>query len=501
MQLDKDFLEALNRTFYAECEKQNAAELPDITPSEHFTKNMERMMRHKHKRHTDSAVGQKQIDSAGKACTATASAKESILHHSYSVMQIVMGTLAIAAVIAVVVGFGTLIFSLDRKPGTADSSGNSSMIATDSEPVFTTTTATIIVDVHDRMPEIPVDEQNILGGKGEIVTVTPARRNVAGAEHPVLRDDMFLYWDQYRTCIEKDSASAITHKLSKEYREQYHSLLSDGTALYYADDEGLYTIDSMGSKTLLYSVSTTANMTFTQVINLGTADGTDPWYFISGYRGMDMVNAVFDFAAMIQPATGKELDLTDRIDMSGDAQWEFQSNGTTLIGLNLSTNALLAFPRPEVMADPSSNNDIQQLWLSEQNLPRILSWKFIGNTVSYVTAFSDRTLLGEYSIYDGTRRTRLLDMPSADAILSPEKLFRVTQTVSETDSSLIDISVTMTDWKTLMDGGDELELWGIHAMKPDDVHALRAAGEDVVLFYPAAGQRALYAPFWADESN
>lgn len=414
----------------------------------------------------------------------------------FSVIQMAAGTLATAAVIAIVAGFGALIYSLERKPGTADPAANSSAETT--VPAATTSTASIMLDASDKMPVIPEAEQNFLGGRGEIVTVTPARGN---AVHPVLRDDVFLYWDQYRTCIEKDSTSVLTHKLSKEYTEKYDSLLSDGNALYYADNTGLSAIDSNGSKALLYAIPEVATMTFTQVLRLGVADGTDPWYFISGYRGMESVNALVPFAIVFQPATDTELDLTDRIGMSGDAQWEFQTDGTTLIGLDRSTNTLLVFPRPEVMTDPSANADIQRLWLSEQELPHILSWQLADGKVTYVYSGTDKTLLCEYSLSGGTTRTRELDAPSDDAVLTPETLFRVTQKPSETDSSRIDIIVTMTDPDTLINGGEEFALWVFHEMQPEDVHALRAAGGNAVLFYSASGQRALYVPFRANGSD
>ena len=44
MQFDQEYFDALNRSFDAECEKLNETELPDITPSAEFTKNMEKLM-------------------------------------------------------------------------------------------------------------------------------------------------------------------------------------------------------------------------------------------------------------------------------------------------------------------------------------------------------------------------------------------------------------------------------------------------------------------------
>ena len=491
MQHDKDFLDALNRSFDAECEKLNATDTPEITPSARFTANMAHMLRHQHKRRKELQI--RQVNPAER--------KARISEQKFSLVQLITSTLATAAVIGIVIGSVALIASMKqtREPMIPATESSSSDIAADStEPAVTTSTAAITVDASEKMPVIPEEEQNFLGGRGEIVTVTPARGNAA---HPVLRDDVYLYWEQYRTCIEKDSSSVLTQELSAEYLAKYHSLLSDGSTLFYADDTRLYTIDSNGSKTLLYTVPDVANMIFTHVLNLGTMDNTDPWYFISGYRGMDSVNALFPFAMVYQPATDTELDLTDRIGMSGDAQWEFQTDGSTMIGLDCSTHTLLVFPRPEVMTDQSANADIQQLWLSEQELPRILSWQLADGKVTYVCSDTDKTLLCEYSLTDGTTRTRELDAPSDDTILTPKKLFRVTQQSSKTDSSRIDITVTMTDLNTLLNGGEELDLWVIREMKTEDVHALRAAGDDVVLFSPATGQRALYAPFWTDESN
>ena len=49
MQFDKDYFDALNRTFDAECGRLDAAELPEITPSEQFTESMEQMIHRRRK--------------------------------------------------------------------------------------------------------------------------------------------------------------------------------------------------------------------------------------------------------------------------------------------------------------------------------------------------------------------------------------------------------------------------------------------------------------------
>lgn len=49
MQFDKEYFEALNRSFDAECSKLEETELPEFTPSEQFTENMESLIHRKRK--------------------------------------------------------------------------------------------------------------------------------------------------------------------------------------------------------------------------------------------------------------------------------------------------------------------------------------------------------------------------------------------------------------------------------------------------------------------
>ncbi|MBQ8927238.1 MAG: hypothetical protein IJ055_03050 [Oscillospiraceae bacterium] len=49
MQFDKEYFDALNRSFDAECHKLEETELPEFMPSEQFTENMESLIHCKRK--------------------------------------------------------------------------------------------------------------------------------------------------------------------------------------------------------------------------------------------------------------------------------------------------------------------------------------------------------------------------------------------------------------------------------------------------------------------
>ena len=473
---DKEFLDALHRTFEAECGRLADTALPDIVPSARFTAHMARLMRHRHRPRTNADA--EQMRTASADCTAP--------RQGHSLLQTVIGTLAAAAVIAIVAGSAMLIVRLNQRLETVTPGTEISADSVSDSIVPNTAALPIAVDADARFPEVPEAEQNFLGGRGEIVTIAPARRNTAGAAHPVLKDDLFLYWDHYRTCIEEGSAWLMTNTLYREYAARYASLLSDGSALYYADGTELFRIDSKGAQTPLYAFPETSEVTFTQVLTLGADNGGAPWYFISGYRGMRNVSAVFPFAIVFQPATGKALDLSDRIDRNTEARWEFQTDGMALVGLNHRTNTLTVFTDPDA--------DWRKTEIALQETANIAAWQFTGDTVRYAVTYSDKTVLCDFSLKDGTRRTRELEGASADVILTPAQLVRMTQRASESDSSLMDITVTMTDQNRLLDGGGENVLWEMREMPPETGQALRAASDGAVLFYSADGQRAFYAP-------
>ncbi len=295
-----------------------------------------------------------------------ATGKERTMKKDISIVQIVTSIAATAAVVAIVGGSVALISSMKQKPQITpgqegSSTGDSQVIVTDyvdgSDAVTTTTAETT-----NALPDaavVPEGEQNFLGGKGEITALSGTHPAVA---YPILRDELYVYWQGYRTRID----GGETEVLTVDPMTAYTALLTDGKALYHYDDYSVSRIDSKGNETPFYKDADGARITVQRIIDIGSTpdanyQSSGGWYLICGWKYQNEDASGTPLAVAYQPATDKTLDLAESLfdgkDTDEYSPLNIKGNEFGIYALLSNSKTVVALPHPDVMADPLTDWD------------------------------------------------------------------------------------------------------------------------------------------------
>ena len=261
--------------------------------------------------------------------------KERHMKKDISIIQIVTGFAATAAVVGLVIGSVALMSNLGKvptQPGQAGSSGSETSSVPESS-----TTAT-------QSQTQPSGNQNFLGGEGEI--------RVASGN--LLYDDTYWYWEGCRTPV-SDPANGKTEALPREAMERASALLNDGEQLYLQKHGTLFTIDSKGNETAFYRFESSDSVTYEYVTQLGTCSDVtvrdeSPWYCISGNTTSDASHEPTYFAVAYQPETRKTLSLTDLMAEGNTALYPGAPvklcGGTSICFLSADAKSVVTIPHP-----------------------------------------------------------------------------------------------------------------------------------------------------------
>ncbi|MBR6419807.1 MAG: hypothetical protein IKS42_05710 [Oscillospiraceae bacterium] len=295
-----------------------------------------------------------------------ATGKERTMKKDISIVQIVTSIAATAAVVAIVGGSVALISSMKQKPQITpgqegSSTGDSQVIVTDyvdgSDAVTTTTAETT-----NALPDaavVPEGEQNFLGGKGEITALSGTHPAVA---YPILRDELYVYWQGYRTRID----GGETEVLTADPMTAYTALLTDGKALYHYDDYSVSRIDSKGNETPFYKDADGARITVQRIIDIGSTpdanyQSSGGWYLICGCKYQNDDDPGSPLAVAYQPATDKTLDLAESLldgkDTDEYSPLNIKGNEFGIYALLSNSKTVVALPHPDVMTDPLTDWD------------------------------------------------------------------------------------------------------------------------------------------------
>ncbi len=295
-----------------------------------------------------------------------ATGKERTMKKDISIVQIVTSIAATAAVVAIVGGSVALISSMKQKPQITpgqegSSTGDSQVIVTDyvdgSDTVTTTTAET--TNILPDAAVVPEGEQNFLGGKGEITALSGTH---PAAAYPILRDELYVYWQGYRTRID----GGETEVLTADPMTAYTALLTDGKALYHYDDYSVSRIDSKGNETPFYKDADGARITVQRIIDIGSTpdanyQSSGGWYLICGWKYQNEDDPGSPLAVAYQPATDKTLDLAESLldgkDTDEYSPLNIKGDELGIYALLSNSKTVVALPHPDVMADPLTDWD------------------------------------------------------------------------------------------------------------------------------------------------
>lgn len=276
----------------------------------------------------------------------------------HSIIQIVTGFAAAAAVIGLVAGSVVLIAS-QRKNNDLLKPGQSGSEASVTEQTTAATTEAVQTTT---APAVP-DGSNFLGGKGELVCC--GSNGEAGYKRSgiVLKDDENWYFDSHSSLsyVSMPIGGGSYTPLDAEQVRAMEGLLYDGTSLYRSayNDNVLYSVDSKGSTAPFYTYKGDGTVySYNKVLYLDTMkDGGDPWYYI-GALVKTSKEGYTQLAIAYQPAAGKEIDLaqffkTDGIELASPEDVNYRRfNGACLIGKLADNRTFVSIPHPDVITDP-----------------------------------------------------------------------------------------------------------------------------------------------------
>lgn len=339
-----------------------------------------------------------------------AAGKERTMKKDISIVQIVTSIAATAAVVAIVGGSVALISSMKQKPQITpgqegSSAGDSQVIVTDyvdgSDAVTTTTAETT-----NALPDaavVPEGEQNFLGGKGEITALSGTNPVVA---YPVLRDELYVYWQGYRTRID----GGETEVLTADPMTVYTALLTDGKALYHYDDYSVSRIDSKGNETPFYKDADGARITVQRIIDIGSTpdanyQSSGGWYLILGWKYQNEDVPGTPLAVAYQPATDKTLDLAESLldgkDTDEYSPLNIKGDELGIYALLSNSKTVVALPHPDVMANPLTDWDSTVYTLPVQKDAIISQFTVTPDTIRYVCRREGTAEIWEYWRKDG----------------------------------------------------------------------------------------------------
>lgn len=398
-----------------------------------------------------------------------ASGKERTMKKDISIVQIVTSIAATAAVVAIVGGSVALISSMKQKPQITpgqegSSTGDSQVIVTeyvDGSDTVTTTTA----ETTNALPDaavVPEGEQNFLGGKGEITALSGTHPAVA---YPILRDELYVYWQGYRTRID----GGETEVLTADPMTAYTALLTDGKALYHYDDYSVSRIDSKGNETPFYKDADGARITVQRIIDIGSTpdanfQSSGGWYLILGWKYQNEDAPGTPLAVAYQPATGKTLDLAESLldgkDTDEYSPLNIKGNELGIYALLSNSHTVVALPHPDVMADPLTDWDSTVYTLSVPNDDAIINqFAVTPDTIRYMCRTRDTAEVWEYWRKDGAVSTIETLPKSAEAQFSADALFAGAYRLFSAEFSLQETGKPILHLMQIDLGGSSQELF------------------------------------------
>ena len=445
-----------------------------------------------------------------------ATGKERTMKKDISIVQIVTSIAATAAVVAIVGGSVALISSMKQKPQITpgqegSSTGDSQVIVTDyvdgSDTVTTTTAET--TNILPDAAVAPEGEQNFLGGKGEITALSGTHPAVA---YPILRDELYVYWQGYRTRID----GGETEVLTADPMTAYTALLTDGKALYHYDDYSVSRIDSKGNETPFYKDADGARITVQRIIDIGSTpdanyQSSGGWYLILGWKYQNEDAPGTPLAVAYQPATDKTLDLAESLldgkDTDEYSPLNIKGDELGIYALLSNSKTVVALPHPDVMADPLTDWDSTVYTLPVPDDAIINQFAVTRDTIRYVCRRVGTAEVREYWRKDGAFDTigvlPLGGHPAdpGDHIVSADALFAGAYRLFSADITQPESGETKLHMMQLDIGGSSQELfsaegdfYGSTILCADDslvlVEVLNGSGDSgtVFLYRPESGE-------------